>query len=360
MWLSPCVRACVGGDMGVAVPVRGLAGVFWRTLRKRSSLTLILVLSFSFCLLRSARNPEHVEERAMAAREEEEGEVITAREVQDTLMLMQEAVTTVESKCRRMALLGGVLTCSCSDKKCARDGGKFLCLDPDVMPPPRSCLALNFGIGYEFSFDEALANYGCRVIALDPTNSNVTNRVYQANLTHSLPSVRLKGSREVLASHRNIHALSLGLADKDYTMVLNLTTDGVGYRTNVAAYLTYRSLFRMLDNPRIDLLKIDIEGNEWDVFQEILESPDAAKLLQHVRQILMEVHFDFLKPSMTADEVLKAAWRAIAILRRLRDFGFRLAAADLNDTAQSYMLFGSMKLALFREITLIRRGVTAV
>lgn len=359
MWLSWCVCACLGGDMGVAVPVRVLAGVFCRTLRKRSSLTLILVLSSSLCLLRSARNLENVKERAMVEKEED-GELITAKEVQDTLTMMEEAVTTVEAPCKRMALFGGVLTCSCSEKKCARDGGKFVCLDPDVMPPPRSCLALNFGIGYEFSFDEALANYGCRVIALDPTNSNVTNRVHQANLTHSLPSLRLKGSRELLVSRRNIHALTLGLANKDYTMVLNLTTDSVGYRTNVAAYRTYRSLLRILDNPRVDLLKIDIEGNEWDVFQEILSSPDAPKLLQHVRQILMEVHFDFLKPSMKADEVLQGAWRAIAILRRLRDFGFRLAAADFNDTAQSYILFGSMKLALFREITLIRRGAAAV
>lgn len=349
----------VGGNMGGAVLVRGLMGVFWRTLRKRSSLTLILVLSLSFCLLRSARNLEIVEERAMAE-QEGESEVITAKEMQDTIKRMEEAVTTVEAPCRRMALLGGVLTCSCSDLKCARDGGKFVCMDPDVMPPPRSCLALNFGIGFEFSFDEALANYGCRVIALDPTNSNVTNRVYQANLTHSLPSLRQRGPRGSLAPPRNIHALTIGLAEKNYMQVLNLTSDGVGFMANLASYLTYRSLLHLLDKPRVDLLKIDIEGNEWDVFQEILVSPDAAVLLRHVRQILMEVHFDFLNPSIPADELLEGAWRVIAILRRLRHFGFRLAATDLNDTAQTFVMIGSMKVALYREITLIRRGVVAV
>lgn len=359
MWLSRLFfRLCeCDGDMGVAVLLVRLAGVIWRTVRKPRSFSLILVLSFSLCLLRSSRNLENMKEQSKVEQEGEEGEFITAKDVHDTLTKLQDAVTTIESPCRKLALLGGVISCSCG-KRCAMDGSKLVCLDPDVMPPPRSCIALNFGIGYDFSFDQALANYGCRVFALDPTNSNVTDRVYQANLTHSLPTSRPRGQGRSLAPPKgNIHALNIGLSDKDYALVLNLTGDGLRYRSNKATYLTYRSILRLLDNPRVDLLKIDIEGKEWDVFWEILSSRDAPKLLQHVRQILMEVHFDFLKPSMPADEVLDGAMRAFAVLRRLREFGFLLTAMELNDAAQTFLVIGPVKLALFREITLVRRGV---
>lgn len=350
--------------MGVAM-VSGLAGVCGRTLRKRSSLTLLLILFFSLSLLRTVKY-EYVEEeegeiedkeKEMEGQEGQEG-YITPKEVLDVLHILDSEVSTVEAPCSRMVSLGGRITCSCTKKKCIKDGAKLVCLDPDVLPPPQHCFSLNFGIGYEFSFDEALVNYGCRVVAFDPTNSNVTDRMYRANLTQSLPTLRPRnhrGSRAPLPPSKTFHALDIGLARADKTIVLNLTEDGVNYVSNVATFYTLRSILRTLDNPRVDLMKIDIEGVEWGILNEILNAPDGPEMLQHVRQILMEVHFDFLKPSMSSEEILKKAWQTIRILRRLKEFGFHLAAYDLNNTAQTYVAFGSMRLPMFREITLIRR-----
>ncbi|XP_063839841.1 uncharacterized protein LOC135088763 [Scylla paramamosain] len=339
--------------MAVGV-VGGLVGVLGRTLRKRQSLTVLLLLFFSLSLIRNARHEMRIETRE---EKESEEDYITPEEVLQVLRLLDSAVSTVEAQCGRMVTLGGRITCSCEKKLCGVDGAKMVCLDPDVMPPPRHCHALNFGIGYEFSFDEALVNYGCRVFALDPTNSNITNRVYQANYTQGLAAPKpRRDSRAPSPLRRTFHALNLGLGPKDHTLFLNLTEDGRYYRGNIATFLTYRSVLRILDNPRVDIIKIDIEGVEWQVLQELLSAPDAAEALQHVRQILMEVHFDFLKPDMDAEKLLKAAWRALRVLQRLRELGFHLAAFDLNNTAQKYMAFGPLRLALFREVTLIRRS----
>ena len=333
-----------------------------RILRKRSSVTLIMILLFSVSLLRTVKKEERIEVLDEEEEEEGEEEYITPNEVLDALGILDKAVSTVEAPCTKMVRLGGRVTCSREKNRCAFDGAKLVCLDPDVLPPPGHCMSLNFGIGYEFTFDEALVNYGCRVIALDPTNNNMTNMVYQANLTNALPTPRPPrqggDSRAPSIPRRTFHALNLGLAKKDNTLLLNLTEDGTSYRGNIVTFFTLRSILHTLDNPRIDLLKIDIEGVEWGILHEVLNAPDATEVLQHVRQILMEVHFDFLKPSMSADEVLRLTWKAIKVLRRLKDLGFHLASSDLNTTAQVYMTFGKMKLAMFREITLIRRRPT--
>ena len=51
-----------------------------------------------------------------------------------------------------------------------------MCLDADVAPVPGRCRVVGGGIGWDLSFDRAMASYGCHVTALDPTNPNMTNR----------------------------------------------------------------------------------------------------------------------------------------------------------------------------------------
>lgn len=44
-----------------------------------------------------------------------------------------------------------------------RDGDKWVCTDEGVGPPSRGCLVYSFGINYEWSFDDAMAERGCKV-----------------------------------------------------------------------------------------------------------------------------------------------------------------------------------------------------
>ena len=43
------------------------------------------------------------------------------------------------------------------------DGQKAICLDPGVAPTFGNCTVYSFGIDYEWSFDESMESYGCKV-----------------------------------------------------------------------------------------------------------------------------------------------------------------------------------------------------
>lgn len=43
------------------------------------------------------------------------------------------------------------------------DGEKWICYDSNLAPNPNDCLVYSFGINDEWSFDDALDQYGCQV-----------------------------------------------------------------------------------------------------------------------------------------------------------------------------------------------------
>jgi hypothetical protein len=50
------------------------------------------------------------------------------------------------------------------------DGQKSVCLDPvSLAPPVGNCLVYSFGNNAEWSFDEAMESYGCKVFTFDPS-----------------------------------------------------------------------------------------------------------------------------------------------------------------------------------------------
>lgn len=49
------------------------------------------------------------------------------------------------------------------------DGQKAVCLDDGVRPNPESCLVYSFGNNAEWSFDEQIESYGCKVYTFDPS-----------------------------------------------------------------------------------------------------------------------------------------------------------------------------------------------
>ncbi|KAK2717615.1 hypothetical protein QYM36_006403 [Artemia franciscana] len=135
------------------------------------------------------------------------------------------------------------------------DGNKTLCLDSDVMPDQNGkCLIYSFGVNDDWSFEEAMQVYGCKVLAFDP----------------SIGKKPFKYSD-------NIYFYDFGLGKIDDLH----HPDGWKLRT----------LGTLVDkfghtNDIIDVLKIDIEGAEYDALLEMLESG----VLMNVKQIVMEVH----------------------------------------------------------------------
>lgn len=303
-----------------------------RSIRKRSVFVFVfLIVNFFLLRLVSVRTTHPTAGGNPKA--PVEGEYLQLEDFASAVEKLQRHVSTVRSRCRRMARFGGLVTCD-DCHKCIVDGGKLLCLDADVRPVPNSCHALSFGIGYDMSFEKALVQYGCRVTAFDPTSINLTNTVQPGN----------------------IQAIRLGLDARDHEFVQNFT-DLRHQRTeqHQMSYRKYQSIIELLDYPDVHLLKMDIEGSEWKVFSQILSSPESRNLLNNVRQILLEVHLDFLTTGDDLETTYYNALQATDVFESLEDLGFHLAAFELNESTLSEYVLNNVNVSLYREISLIRR-----
>ena len=164
---------------------------------------------------------------------------------------------TNRSSCKLVHDFGGFMMRSPS----GLDGQKAVCLDPGVRPPAGNCVVYSFGINNEWSFDDTMEKYGCKVFSFDP-NMNVGDHSH---------------------SHK-IKFFNLGLGDRDH-----VTADGKAW--TIKKYKTLSSIHEMLlphhgGKTIIDYLKMDIEFAEWDVIPQIISSGMLAK----VRQLAVEFH----------------------------------------------------------------------
>ena len=139
------------------------------------------------------------------------------------------------------------------------DGQKSVCIDPPSIAPRTdgNCIVYSFGINGEWSFDEAMQDYGCQVFAFDPSMNETDH-------DHS----------------ERIRFYSLALDSIDSEDGKNLTLD---------------SIYKMLNQEErttaiIDYLKIDVDMAEWHILPQILQSPD--KLLNRVKQLAIEIHLE--------------------------------------------------------------------
>jgi FkbM family methyltransferase len=137
---------------------------------------------------------------------------------------------------------------------------------------------LSVGLGEDISFDlEAIARFGCTVHGCDPTPRSLAWLASQ-----QLPA----------AFH--VHALGLGDADGPATFVPPADDRHVSYsarrgkgQTGEAITIevcTLPTLLKRIGATRIDVLKMDIEGFEYGVIEQMLDTPIRP------RQLLVEFH----------------------------------------------------------------------
>ncbi|XP_066976706.1 probable methyltransferase-like protein 24 [Macrobrachium rosenbergii] len=313
--------------------------VFCRILRKQELLMfLVFIFLLHYTFLHSDKmmtmDPV-IKNEARASPMGSEGVYLSEDEIADALRELQRQLTDIKTTCHHPVRMGGIVTCECHTNKCYADGAKLLCFDEDVRPLPRACRALSFGIGFDLSFDRALSRYGCHVTALDPTNINMTDTVHNGTL----------------------HALTIGLDDRNHQYSLNLTIDRVNTEVHVASYMTYNTVLKMLGDPKVDILKIDIEGAEWRVLRQILTSRKAKELLKDVKHILLEAHLDFLFKWVDLATIYEEAVSILEIFKSLERLGFYLAAYELNETEQKFFAFRDLNIPVYREVTLIKRSL---
>ncbi len=139
------------------------------------------------------------------------------------------------------------------------DGGKWVC-GLRYLLQTRPCLVYSLGSAGDASFEEQLlSRTPCDVHTFDPNLSAET----QAQMQASLPDL-------------NFHAVGLGRSSGP----LKSLSDGGMH--------SFEEVMAALGHAWVDVLKVDIEGHEWDMFLDFYDNPDAHL---PATQLLVEFHW---------------------------------------------------------------------
>jgi hypothetical protein len=147
------------------------------------------------------------------------------------------------------------------------------------------------------SFDVAAVQMGAEVYAFDHTIGRETGDKF-------------------IGEHA--HFFDVGL-----TGVSKTTTTAVGKQLK-----TLQAMMEMLGHGTIDVLKIDIEGNEWAVLRQLLvDGAIGPGKCPPFKQLLMELHFWKEKKDRDIEESHRTH---VNLLEMVAEAGFRVFVAEEN------------------------------
>ena len=182
----------------------------------------------------------------------------------------------------------------------AGDGGKHVC-DPECLLERNSCLVYSFGSNNDFGFESTVLSYGCKIHVFDHTGASS----YYAWSLHTLSRSLLLACVFPVASPTppegvTFHSIGIAAAGRE--------------TEQLKSFETLSKELGHANNTIIDILKIDVEGAEFDVF---LDGVTLRTMRKSVRQILVEVHY-------------KIEERAVALARAFTDAGFYVFSKEPN------------------------------
>jgi FkbM family methyltransferase len=139
----------------------------------------------------------------------------------------------------------------------------------------------SFGVGTDISFDlELIKKFQLQVHAFDPTPKSI-QWVQQQNT----PKEFIMHPYGLAAKSGK---LDLFLPEQDNYVSGSIMSDMITSHKKVSVdVLDLSSIMKMLGHGKIDLLKMDIEGAEYEVIQNIIENQ------LDIKQILIEFHHRF-------------------------------------------------------------------
>lgn len=185
---------------------------------------------------------------------------------------------------------------------------------PDCLS--ESALVYSFGVGEDASFDlETIAHYGIEVHAFDPTPRSidwVKNQTWPPQF--------------------HFYPFGIGASDRAAAFFPPKNADHVSHtilpRNNAAGEAIQVQLYRlktiadMLGHEEITILKLDIEGAEYEVIDDLVKTPEIK-----IQQILVEFHH-FL-PNVSdettqeaIDKLSTAGYKVFNISKRGYEFSF--------------------------------------
>lgn len=194
----------------------------------------------------------------------------------------------------------------------AHAGGWNICLD---YVEKDSCIVYSFGLGADWSFDKAAEAFGCVVHGFDPSGA-----LWRQGM-HGPDYSRINYSKQYPSKGRFFHNWGVGAANLAIYPAGSIPQQWPGLgdpamsRTNTEPW-DIRSISQSMSDLNhtsgISILKIDVEGAEWDAITAFLESYDGKT--PPVKQLLAEFHWD-------PDSSLRRV-RQQQLLDRLERLGF--------------------------------------
>ena len=191
---------------------------------------------------------------------------------------------------------------------------------------PATCCAWNFhpagldarsivycgGVGRDITFEHALVkNFGCNVVLFDPSPTGLE--------TMALPENRIpQFKHHAVALAGRCGTLKFARPRDEREGSFYMQTEGPAALEVPCVDLA--TLMKMNGHDHVDLLKIDIEGAEWEVLD------DLARRRLPVRQVLVEFHNSFL-PSVAGRN------RTARAILKMRMAGYRLLTKAGGDHA---------------------------
>lgn len=164
-------------------------------------------------------------------------------------------------------------------------------------------IVLSFGLGDDISFDEEMIkSYRARTFGFDPTPA----------------SLRWIAERGIPAGMQ-VHAIGIAAFDGEqafsspaHEMRGNFSSKGVGGITVVCQVRRYRTIAGMLGLPHVDILKLDVEGSEYDVIPDLLASPLLPiQLLVEFHHRLHNIHVQQTRQSV--ERIREAGYSLFAV-----------------------------------------------
>ena len=170
-------------------------------------------------------------------------------------------------------------------------------------------IVYSLGVGDTIDFDLALIERsGAMVHAFDPTPSSF-DTLESSDLPREFRFHPWAVAGE--DGELKLYPRQKASGGKSETMYTLVAEDGVTDEPIVAPAYTLASIVDKLGHARIDLLKMDIEGAEYEVLDGLLESPVLPT------QLLVEFHHRFVENGLD---------RTYDIIARLREAGYRIFA----------------------------------
>jgi len=167
------------------------------------------------------------------------------------------------------------------------------------------------GIGNNISFDLDLINrFGCEVHAFDPTSFS-KQWLHKQKLPH-----KFFFHDHGLANYTGSANFAL---PQGHSVSFSMLEAIEGRHHHVAQVKKLSDIFSTLGHSKVDLLKIDIEGGEYEIIDDLVQSADS------IGQLLIEFHDRLIGKELSKEALNKlqdAGYTIVAVSRRGLEYSF--------------------------------------